>query len=218
MAAPVSAMSSKPKFTISIHAQGTDMDSPRSIFRYNIPGKAHPVVFKRVPEITNSNIAAFHAFPARNGNGQGVALRLDFRGTGALELVTRTRGGEILLTMINGTPVDYLVIDRAVGDGIVTIWEGVPNEVVAELQKKYPPISELRSMSSGQEMLPTTKSEKKRALAEAEKRMREAGKEASQPSAETLPLPATGDNGLPTGPLKERPQIPSKKELPLIQR
>ena len=223
LAAPASAMSSKPKFTISFHVQGTDMDSPRSIFRYAIPGRAHPLVFKRVPEITHSNIAAFHAFPTPNGNGQGVALRLDFRGTGALELVTRIRRGEVLLAMVNGTPVDYVTIDKPVADGLITIWEGVPDTVVAELKKKYPPISELRSMSSGQEMLPTTKSEKKRAMQEAEDRRKQAAQKEKADAAKpaTTQPPPVGDNGLPSGPLTDRIPIEgglNQQGLPLIKR
>lgn len=226
LASPASAMGSKPKFTLSFHAQASDMESPRSIFRYAIPGHAQPLVFKRVPEISHSNIAAYHDFPTTNGNGRGLSLRLDFRGTSALEMVTRTRRGEVLLAMINGTPVDYLTIDKPVSDGIITIWEGVPESVVAEIKKKYPPIKELRSMSSGQEMLPTTKSEKKRALEEAEQRMKEEARKAKEaarnPAQPAEPVP-TGDNGLPRGPLSDRLPVegPVNQQgipLPLIQR
>jgi hypothetical protein len=225
IAAPASAMGSKPKFTISFHAEGSDMDNPRSIFRFAIPGRAKPMVFKRVPEITHSNIAAYHAFPTPNGNGQGVAFRLDFRGTGALEMLTRLRRGEVLLAMVNGSPVDYLTIDKPVVDGVITIWEGVPDTVVAELKKKYPPISELRSMSSGQEMLPTTKSEKKRAMQEAEDRRKQADQKAKVDAAKpatTSPAPV-GDNGLPSGPLSDRIPVEGGLnqqgiQLPLIKR
>jgi hypothetical protein len=226
LAAPASGMSRKPKFTLSFHAQGSDMESPRSIFRYAIPGHAHPLVFKRVPEITHGNIAAYHDFPTPNGNGRGLSLRLDFRGTGALEMVTRSRRGEVLLAMINGSPVDYLTIDKPVSDGIITIWEGVPETVIAEIKKKHPPIKELRSMSSGQDMLPTTRAEKKRALEEAEERRKEEAqkaKEDARKSAQpTEPVP-TGDNGLPRGPLSERLPVEGQIDqqgipLPLIKR
>lgn len=226
LTAPVSAMSRKSSFTLSFHAQSSDMESPRSIFRYSIPGHSQPLVFKRVPEISHTNIAAYHDFPTPNGNGRGISLRLDFRGTGALELVTRTRRGEVLLAMVNGTPVDYLTIDKPVSDGIITIWEGVPDSVVEAIKKKHPAIKELRSMSSGQEMLPTTRSEKKRALEEAEQRMKEDAKKAKEdarkPATPAEPAP-TGDNGLPRGPLSDRLPVegPINQQgipLPLIKR
>lgn len=194
----------KHKFLITFHVQGSDMDSPRSIFRQVIPGKQYPVVFKVVPEFSQNNIAAMHAFPAESGNGYGVTLRLDFRGGNALDLITRTRTGEIMLAMVNAHAVDYVTIDRPVSDGIITIWEGVPQEVVTEMEKKYPPLSKLRSMSNAQEMLPTTKAEKKRSKREAEQMIKAEGLKAKDAAAEPrAPAPTPGApsaNGLPTAP------------------
>jgi hypothetical protein len=195
------------RFAISFHSQAGDMDNPRSIFRWQLPGRSSPTVFKKVPEFTHKDIAAFHSFRSEDGQSNGVTLRLDFRGTSALEMVTRTRRGEVLLAMINGTPVDYLTIDKPVSDGIITIWEGVPETVIAEIKKKHPPIKELRSMSSGQEMLPTTRAEKKRALEEAEQRMKEEARKAkedarkpAQPAEASSPRPQrTGMTCAPAG-------------------
>jgi hypothetical protein len=160
------AMSKKAKFIITFHCQGDDMASPRTIFRQAIPGHQHPVVFEKVPQFSHYQVAAFHGFPAENGQGNGVALQLDFRGKNALDLITRTREGEILLAMINGQPVDYVQIDGPIHDGLITIWRNVPQECLDELAKKYPPISGLKSASDGHEemMLPTTKAEKRRSL------------------------------------------------------
>ena len=194
----------KKKFLITFHVQGSDMDSPRSIFRQVIPGKQYPVVFKVIPEFSQNNIAGMHAFPAESGNGYGVTLRLDFRGGTALDLMTRTRTGEIMLAMVNAQAVDYLTIDRPVSDGIITIWEGVPQEVITEMEKKYPPLNKLRSMSNAQEMLPTTKAEKKRSKREAEQMLKAEGEKAKSAAAETqrpAPIPgAPSGNGLPTAP------------------
>lgn len=206
----------KPKFTISFHAQGSDMDSPRSIFRQVIPGKSYPTVFKLVPEFTQHNVAAFKSFPAPSGNGNGVLLRLDFRGHNSLDLLTRTRVGETMLTMVNGRPVDYVTIDRPVSDGMVTIWEGITDEVVAEMTKKYPSIDQLRSVSNAQEMLPTTRGEKKRSVKAAEKMKKEeekkaleeqkkgAAPEAGAPEAPKTDLPPVPGNGLPRAPTTNR--------------
>lgn len=178
------------KFLITFHVQGTDMDSPRSIFRQTIPGKPYPVVFKVIPEFSQNNIAAMHAFPAESGNGFGATLRLDFRGANALDLITRTRTGEIMLAMVNGQAVDYVTIDRPVNDGVITIWEGIPQQVITEMEKKYPPINKLRSMSNGQEMLPTTKAEKRRSKREADAMLKAEQQKAKKEGAGTNAVPA----------------------------
>jgi hypothetical protein len=204
----------KPKFTISFHTQGTDMDSPRSIFRQVIPGHQSATVFKLVPEITQHNIAAFKSFPAPSGNENGVMLRLDFRGSNALDLVTRTRTGETMLTMVNGHAVDYVTIDKPVSDGVITIWEGIPDSIIAEMTKKYPSIDRLRSVSNGQEMLPTTRAEKRRSVKAAnqtikdeEKKAREEQKKGSDAGAPELPkteAPLEPGNGLPRSPTTKK--------------
>ena len=180
----------KSKFTLSVHSQGDEMESPRSIMPDLVGNPPRKVILKRSPEFTHNNIAAFHAFPADTGNGNGVALKLDFKGKQALELVTRMRAGEILRTLVNGKGADYVVIDRPIADGIFIVWEGVPDEVVAEMTKKYPSIKGLSSACSKMEMTPTTKTEKKKAFGLFKKTEREEEKKAKAEDAVQAEDPA----------------------------
>ena len=146
-----------PKVVITVHSQGNDMDSPKTIFRRQIEGRQ--VIFKVIPEFSHESVAAIHPFPADDGT-HGVALKLDFKGANALDLVTRMRSGEMLMTMVNGTVVDWVQIDKPIADGIFTIWRGLPEELVAVMEKEYPPIKHLKSSSEFLEMTPSTKKEK----------------------------------------------------------
>ena len=213
------SINKKPKFTLSFHAQAGDSESPRSIFHYQLPGRPGPIVFKRVPEFTQENVAAFHSFPATNGNGYGVVLRLDFRGTNALDLMTRTRTGEVALALVNGSPVDYLTIDRPVADGVVTIWEGVTEPVLKLMAAKWPAINQLKSMSSGQEMLPTTRAEKRRSQSAAQAETKDADRaaktDAPKPKNAADPQ-APQSSGLPSAPTtKQIPLEGGNQDLPL---
>lgn len=186
-------MSKKPKFTITIHAQAEEMDVPQTMFPVNIGGKQ--MLFKILPEISQENVVAFHPFPADTGNGMGVALQLEVRGRGSLEMATRMRQGEYLLAMVNGKPVDYSQITRPVSDGLFTIWQGIPEEVIVEMDKKIrrikpggPP-----SMSKDMDMVPSTRKERKRAKEEADRLEKEAEKarKAGKPVESEIPsLPA----------------------------
>lgn len=193
------------KFTLTVHSQGTADESPRSIFRMPIPGRAQPMIFKLVPEFSQHNITAFHSFPASDGNGYGVTVRLDFRAAEMLNFITRTKQGEILLAMVNGQPVDVVTIDRPVADGVYTIWEGVPKEVVDEMAKKYQPFNKQKSVSNGQDMQPTTRSEKKRVmerLEEEKKADAAAKKKGTAAPAPAEPPAADTDSGFPRTPVK----------------
>ncbi len=206
------SINKKPKFTVSLHLQGSEMDSPRSIFPYTLPGQSAPMHFKRTPEITQENVSAFQSFPAEDGNGFGVALRLDFRGTNALESLTRTHAGEVVLQVVNRTPVSYVTITKPVTDGVLIIWEGVPDPVVKLMAKKWPPIKKLKSVSTGQEMLPSTQAEKRHSLSAAQQE-KAAEDEARRRGGKKKPA---SDSLLPQGPATQ--QIPpegNNQEQPL---
>ncbi len=209
------SINKKPKFTVSFHVQASEQESPRGIFHYQPPGQTAALPFKRVPDVTQENVAGFHAFPATNGNGYGVTLRLDFRGASALDLMTRTHPGELALALVNGTPVDYLAIDRPVSDGIITIWEGVPEPVLKLMQAKWPAINQLKSMSTGQEMVPTTKAEKRRSKEAADAQTKAANAAAKRnvadPQAPQLPSSPTTNQIPLEGNRQEQPLPPIKQ-------
>jgi hypothetical protein len=207
-------MSKKPKFTITVHAEGAPEDNPRMIFGESVSGQK--MIFKISPEFSQLNVAAFQPFPASDGNGNGVALKLDFRGTNALEMATRDRVGQLLLTKVNGKSCDLLNIDRPVTDGIFTIWSGVSDEVIKEMTKKYPLISQSRSAGNGIEMTPSTKKEKRAAMQRvADEQKQKAKEEAAKAKAAKngTPLPET-DEGLPRG--ASTNQIPLEGGAPAL--
>jgi hypothetical protein len=169
-------MSKKAKFTITIHAEAEEMDVPKTMFPVNIGNQRK--MFKLLPEISQENVVAFHPFPSDTGNGNGVVLQLEVRGRGALEIATRTREGEYLIAMVNGKPVDFSQITRPVSDGMITIWQGFSDEVIAEMDKKIrrikpggPP-----TMSDNMEMVPSTGRERKKAKKDEEKAQKAAEK------------------------------------------
>ncbi len=190
-----------PKVAITVFSQGSEMDSPKSIFRRSIAGRTY--VFRVIPEITTKSVIAIHPFQAEDGTN-GVALKLDFKGTNNLELVTRMRQGEILMSMVNGAVVDYVEIDRVVSDGIFTIWRGLPDELIAAMEKKYPRINEVSSSSELLDMTPSTSKEKK----EVRKRAEKAAKEKLKSETEAAKKAARGEFD---------PEIPAGEAVPLSE-
>lgn len=159
------ASKSKEKVVITVHSQGNDMDSKKTVFRRTVNGQS--MLFKIIPEFSTQSLAAFHPFPADDGTN-GVAMKLDFKGANSLELVTRMRQGEILMSMVNGVVVDQVLIDRPITDGIFTIWRGFDDELIASLDEQFPRIKDLKSSSTFIEMTPSTDKEKRDAKRRAE--------------------------------------------------
>ncbi len=149
----------KPKYQISVHVQGTNTDMPRDIIQ--IPYQGENYLFKKVPEFSQRSIAAFESFPSEDGVGNGVVLKLDVHGRNQLDTVTRTHQGKLLLTIVNGVPVDIIQIDQPIADGKFVIWRGVSDETVTEMGKRLAHISAVKSSSKHLDMLPSTDKEKK---------------------------------------------------------
>jgi len=186
---------------VTVFSQGSDMDSPKSIFRRPIEGRE--VVFKVIPEFTQRGIVAYHPFEAKDGTF-GVSLKLDFKSTNALELVTRMRQGEILMSMVNGTVVDYVMVNNVISDGIFTIWRGLPQELITLMDEKYPRIHEVKSASDMLEMTPSTTKEKKENFARAQK----ATKDKIKNEAKAAGRAARGEF---------EPEIPKGEAVPLSE-
>ena len=148
----------EPKYKLSVHVEGASEDNPRELIPLPLGGRKF--LFKRVPEFSQRQISAFEPFPADDGQGNGLLLQLDVSGRNALEAATRTRQGELVLTVVNGVPVDIVQTDRPVADGRFTIWRGVSDETIIEMDKKLPRISQMRSSSRMMEMLASTDTEK----------------------------------------------------------
>lgn len=147
------------KIFITCHVQTTQVEHPSEIMRMPINGTEY--VFKKIPEFSQRTVAAFEPFVAEPGQGNGLLLQLDSRGKNHLDAATRgLNHGMILLTMINAVPVDMVEIDQPITDGRFTIWRGVSDETVKELDKFYPRINRMKSSSRWMDMIPSTDQEK----------------------------------------------------------
>lgn len=196
LTACTSPFDKEPEVLITVFSEGSDMDSPKTIFRKTIEGRA--VVLKVIPEFTHKSIVAFHSFQAEDGT-YGVTLKLDFKGANALEMVTRVQGGGMLVSMVNAAVVDYVMIDQVIADGLFTIWRGLPEELIKKMDETYPRIQALKkadaeSSSDMLDMVPSTGKEKKKAferVKEAEKNEAEAAKRKAK-GKEFEPEPPAG--------------------------
>lgn len=176
----------KPKYKLSVHVEGASEDNPRELIP--LPMGDRKFLFKRVPEFSHRQISAFEPFPADDGQGNGLLLQLDVSGRNALEAATRMRQGELMLTVVNGVPVDIVQTDKPVADGRFTVWRGVSDETIVEMDKKLPRISQLRSSSRHMDMLASTDKEKedvRRDAKELEAHMKKMEKNEGKPGGAT---------------------------------
>ncbi|HBJ85752.1 MAG TPA: hypothetical protein DDZ88_18140 [Verrucomicrobiales bacterium] len=185
------------KVLITCHVQSDAIEHPSEIMRLPIGGRE--ITFKKVPEFSQRSISAFEPFVADDGQGNGVLLQLDAKGKNYLEAASRLHQGMVMLTMINAVPVDMVELDSPITDGRFTIWRGVSDATIKEMDKFYPRLSRMKSSSRWMEMLPSTDSEKftaRRAAkaAEAAEKKAERDKERGilRPAPKTRDIPLEG--------------------------
>lgn len=148
------------KLLITTHLQTDQIEHPREIMKLPIGGQE--MTFKKSPEFSQRSISAFEPFQAENPeDGYGALIQLDTKGRDALMVASRTYRGMVLLTMVNATPVDMVELDQPIDDGRFTIWRGLTQKTIDEMDKFYPRLKYMKSSSRlMDDMMPSTDAEK----------------------------------------------------------
>ncbi|MDP4625140.1 MAG: hypothetical protein NWT08_08380 [Akkermansiaceae bacterium] len=125
---------------ISFHIETEGSDNPKMIIPQMIAGKQR--FFRRLPEISSKDLAAFTPFPADDQASYGVVFQIKGKAHQRFEAVTTDNRGRWLLCQAFGRAVDAVLIDEPVTDGAIVIWKGITLEEVHELDKAMPRIGE----------------------------------------------------------------------------
>lgn len=130
----------KPGTDIAFHMETEQADNPKLIFPQFVAGEER--AFRRIPEISAKDIAAFNPFPSRDGDGFGVVVQVKAGAKNRLSAVTAANLNRWLVARVNGRIVDAVLIDSQIADGQLVIWKGLSATEVQELDKTVPRIGE----------------------------------------------------------------------------
>jgi hypothetical protein len=135
---PVTFASGKkePKASITFHMETEGTDNPKMIAPQMVNGQTR--YFRRTSEVSLRDISSFRPFPADNGQGYGLVLKLKPNATNRLAAITTANQGRWLMAQVNGRPVDGVMIDKPVNDGFIVIWKGITDADIAILDEEMP--------------------------------------------------------------------------------
>ncbi len=91
----------------------------------------------QVAAISEHDIAGIYPFPSQDGSA-GCSFKLDARGTIALDTLSLTKKGTLLVAVIDGRQVVDILIDQRISDGIVTIANGITLDEIKQMEKQFP--------------------------------------------------------------------------------
>lgn len=127
---------------ISFHIETEATDNPKMIFPHEMFGKQR--FFRRVPEVSSSDLVSFNPFPAEDQASYGAVFQLKDTARRRLAAVTATNIGRWLVCQAFGRIVDGVLVDDPVNDGAIVIWQGLTLEEVMEIDKVMPRIGETK--------------------------------------------------------------------------
>jgi len=111
------------KASVSFHMETDANDNPKMIFSQLTNGQIR--YFRRMPEITTNDVAAFNPCPSdAGGDDYGIVFQLKDNAAKRLAAITNANQGRWLIAQINGRVVDGVRIDQPINDGFMVIWKG----------------------------------------------------------------------------------------------
>ena len=111
---------------LSFHIEAESVEEGKMVERIRLGNKDY--FFRRAPEITNDQVETFYAFRSSNGRSFGAAFKLNKVGKQRLTVITEVSVGQRLLTAVNQKPINFVVIDTPIRDGVIVVWSGLTAE------------------------------------------------------------------------------------------
>jgi len=134
--------------SVTFHVEANARDTNTFSFPIDLKNLKRQAYIEKMPSITEHEIAAIFPFAASDGT-MGCAFKLDDHGRIWLDTVSIENYGKALVAMVNGRIVFDMLIDKRVSDGIVTIQNGLTEQDIAILKKKF------KVMGTGKKEAPT---------------------------------------------------------------
>jgi hypothetical protein len=127
---------------ISFHMETHAADNPKMIFPHALRGEEK--YFRRIPEVTTKDIAAFSPFPSDDQASYGVVLELKKIPSGRILTATQSNSGKWLACQAFGRVIDAVLIEEAIADGKLVIWSGLTMEEIRLMDEAMPRIGETK--------------------------------------------------------------------------
>ena len=141
LCAPVGGFAKQRHCTFRVHAQANPRDSEvfSTSMRAQVSGKE--IAIEKIPWISERDVMAFSAYPARDGT-YGALIQLDDHGRTVLDTLSIERRGRFLFVFINGRFITELQIDKRVSDGKIYIPSGLTAADIDLMKKDWRLIGE----------------------------------------------------------------------------
>lgn len=139
---------------VTFHVEAEQTDNPKFITPVKLGKEHRQYFFSKVPTFSDKDIAWFYPFTAADGVTYGVAFRLKEHSATELKGVTLTNQGKLLGLRCSDAPLQAVLIDRPIDDGIIVVWSGLQQRHLQEFRKKFPHVDDVSPEAGPQFAMP----------------------------------------------------------------
>ncbi len=129
-----------------VHAQANPRDTEVFATSVRAQFSAKEVAIEKMPWISERDVIAFSAYPARDGT-YGALIQLDEHGRVVLDTLSIEHRGSFLFVFINGRFITELQIDKRVSDGKIYIPSGLTATDIDLMKKDWRLIGQRKRQS-----------------------------------------------------------------------
>lgn len=137
-------------YLVTFHIEGEETDNPKMITPVKLGQEHRQYYFSKIPSFTDNDIAWFYPFTAADGVSYGAAFRLKEHAATELKALTLTNQGKLLGLRCSDAPLQAVLIDRPIDDGVVVVWSGLQQRHLQEFRKRFPHVDDYQPKTGPQ--------------------------------------------------------------------
>jgi len=137
-------------YLVTFHLEGESTDNPKMITPVKLGQEHRQYYFSKIPTFTDKDIAWFYPFSAADGVSFGAAFRMKEHSATELKGITLTNQGKLLGLRCSDAPLQAVLIDKPIDDGVVVIWSGLQQRHLQEFRKRFPHVDDYKPKAGPQ--------------------------------------------------------------------
>ena len=139
---------------LSFHLEADQTDNPKFIVPAKLGSEHRQYFFQKVPTFNDKDVAWFYPFLSEDGVSYGAAFKLKEHAAVELKAVTLTNQGKLLGLRCADAPLQAVLIDRPLDDGVVVVWKGLQQRHLKDFKKKFPHVDDVQQNTGPEFALP----------------------------------------------------------------
>lgn len=141
-------------YLVNFHIEADQGDNPKFVTPVKLGSEHRQYYFSKLPVFTDADIEWFYPFTAQDGVSYGAAFRLKDHATQELHALTLQHQGKLMGMRASDAPLQAVLIDRPIQDGVVVFWSGLQQRHLQEFRKRFPHVDDLGGGSGPEFELP----------------------------------------------------------------